>query len=78
MSLYCLCCEIWLDSSCSPALLQISQKRWKVDTNSRQDSVLMLSAVNLPGGVQVRDPPSFMAKKIPNNFSLFLEEKTRV
>lgn len=29
-------------------------KRWKVDVNSRQDAVLLLSSVNLPGGVQVR------------------------
>ena len=28
-------------------------RRWKVDANSRQDAVLMLSSVNLPGGVQV-------------------------
>jgi exosome complex component RRP4 len=41
-----------------PVHHQISQKRWKVDTNSRQDSVLMLSAVNLPGGVQRRKQES--------------------
>ncbi|KAM4665076.1 exosome complex component RRP4 [Discoglossus pictus] len=29
---------------------EVQQKRWKVDTNSRLDSVLLLSAVNLPGG----------------------------
>ncbi|XP_030759105.1 exosome complex component RRP4 [Sitophilus oryzae] len=29
---------------------EVQQKRWKVDTNSRLDSVLMLSSVNLPGG----------------------------
>ena len=28
----------------------MQQKRWKVDTNSRLDSVLLLSSVNLPGG----------------------------
>ncbi|ELU43399.1 exosome complex exonuclease rrp4 [Rhizoctonia solani AG-1 IA] len=28
--------------------------RWKVDVNSRQDGLLMLSSVNLPGGVQRR------------------------
>lgn len=32
---------------------QVGQKKWKVDTNSRMDSVLMLSAVNLPGNVLV-------------------------
>uniref|UniRef100_A0A8B9J6M3 Exosome complex component RRP4 n=1 Tax=Astyanax mexicanus TaxID=7994 RepID=A0A8B9J6M3_ASTMX len=30
--------------------LQVQQKRWKVETNSRLDSVLLLSSVNLPGG----------------------------
>jgi exosome complex component RRP4 len=32
---------------------QVQPRRWKVDANSRQDAVLMLSSVNLPGGVQV-------------------------
>lgn len=31
-------------------LLQVQQKRWKVETNSRLDSVLLLSSMNLPGG----------------------------
>ncbi|KAE8582695.1 hypothetical protein XENTR_v10020206 [Xenopus tropicalis] len=35
---------------CSSPKSQVQQKRWKVDTNSRLDSVLILSAVNLPGG----------------------------
>lgn len=34
--------------------LQVQPRRWKVDANSRQDAVLMLSSVNLPGGVQRR------------------------
>lgn len=34
---------------------KVQPRRWKVDTNSRQDAVLMLSSVNLPGGVQVGD-----------------------
>lgn len=29
-------------------------QRWRVDANGRQDAVLMLSSVNLPGGVQRR------------------------
>jgi exosome complex component RRP4 len=33
--------------------IQVQPKRWKVDANSRQDAILMLSSVNLPGGVQV-------------------------
>ncbi|GBG80770.1 hypothetical protein CBR_g31324 [Chara braunii] len=32
---------------------KIAQKRWRVDVYSRQHASLMLSAVNLPGGVQV-------------------------
>lgn len=31
-------------------ITEVQQKRWKVDTNSRLDSLLMLSSVNLPGG----------------------------
>jgi len=31
----------------------VQQKRWKVETFSRLDSVLLLSSVNLPGGVLV-------------------------
>ena len=31
--------------------MQVQQKRWKVETYSRLDSVLQLSSVNLPGGV---------------------------
>ncbi|KAI0079099.1 exosome complex exonuclease rrp4 [Panus rudis PR-1116 ss-1] len=33
---------------------EVQPRRWKVDANSRQDAVLMLSSVNLPGGVQRR------------------------
>lgn len=31
-------------------ITEVAQKRWKVDTYSKLDSVLLLSAVNLPGG----------------------------
>ncbi|TRY74768.1 hypothetical protein TCAL_09194 [Tigriopus californicus] len=31
-------------------ITEVQQKRWKVNTNSRLDSVLLLSSVNLPGG----------------------------
>ncbi|KAJ2946564.1 hypothetical protein O0L34_g12618 [Tuta absoluta] len=31
-------------------VLEVQQRRWKVETNSRMDSVLQLSSVNLPGG----------------------------
>jgi exosome complex component RRP4 len=33
---------------------EVGSSRWKVDANARQDAVLMLSSVNLPGGVQRR------------------------
>lgn len=36
------------------SLAQVQPKRWKVDAGGRQDAVLMLSSVNLPGGVQRR------------------------
>lgn len=29
---------------------EIQKKRWKIDTNSRVDSVLLISSINLPGG----------------------------
>ncbi|WAR23408.1 EXOS2-like protein, partial [Mya arenaria] len=31
-------------------ILEVGMKRWKVDTHSKLDSLLMLSSVNLPGG----------------------------
>ena len=31
-------------------IVEVQQKRWKVDINSRLDAVLMLSSVNLPVG----------------------------
>lgn len=36
-------------------VVEVQQRRWKVETNSRLDSVLQLSAVNLPGGELVCD-----------------------
>jgi len=35
-------------------ITEVQPRRWKADANSRQDAVLMLSSVNLPGGVQRR------------------------
>eukprot|EP00658_Telonema_sp_P-2_P050944 TRINITY_DN38985_c0_g1_i2.p1 TRINITY_DN38985_c0_g1~~TRINITY_DN38985_c0_g1_i2.p1 ORF type:complete len:322 (+),score=70.97 TRINITY_DN38985_c0_g1_i2:2-967(+) len=35
-------------------VIEVGQKRWKLDVNSHQDGILMLSAVNLPGNVQRR------------------------
>ena len=38
---------------CCKVHSKVQPRRWKVDANSRQDAVLMLSSINLPGGVQV-------------------------
>ena len=39
---------------------KVGQKRWKVETFSRLDSVLLLSSVNLPGGELVKNTfPNF-------------------
>lgn len=35
-------------------VLEVGQKRWKVDVRGRQHAVLMLSSINLPGGEQRR------------------------
>lgn len=42
-----------LDQTVETIRMQVAPKRWKLDINSRQDATLMLSAVNLPGGIQV-------------------------
>ncbi|GAA5983414.1 hypothetical protein JCM11641_007841 [Rhodosporidiobolus odoratus] len=35
-------------------IVEVGPKRWKVETNASQNAVLMLSSINLPGGVQRR------------------------
>ncbi|KAG4091792.1 hypothetical protein H8356DRAFT_1312924 [Neocallimastix lanati (nom. inval.)] len=35
-------------------ITEVAQKRWKVDINGKQNAILLLSSVNLPGGVQRR------------------------
>lgn len=35
-------------------IVEVGPSRWRVDANARQDAILMLSSVNLPGGIQVR------------------------
>lgn len=35
-------------------ITEVAMRRWKVDTNARQDANLLLSSVSLPGGVQVK------------------------
>ncbi|XP_072816401.1 exosome complex component RRP4 isoform X5 [Vicugna pacos] len=50
-------------------ITEVQQKRWKVETNSRLDSVLLLSSMNLPGGellgqgVLVQVPPSLVKRQ---------------
>eukprot|EP00128_Syssomonas_multiformis_P007835 Colp12_sorted_trinity150504_noHs@22811 len=39
-------------------ITDVAQKKWKVDTCAHQDSILMLSSVNLPGGVLRRKSAS--------------------
>ncbi|KAJ2454302.1 Exosome complex component rrp4, partial [Coemansia sp. RSA 2336] len=37
---------------------EVASKRWRVDVNSRQDAMLLLSSINLPGGIQRRKSES--------------------
>ncbi|RUS22588.1 hypothetical protein BC937DRAFT_88349 [Endogone sp. FLAS-F59071] len=39
-------------------ITEVAQSRWKVDVNGRQDAVLLLSSINLPGGVLRRKSES--------------------
>lgn len=48
-------------------VVEVQQKRWKLDTNSKMDSILLLSSVNLPGGELVR-----LKKKIILNSEFFI------
>lgn len=41
-------------------VVEVQQRRWKIETNSRLDSILQLSAVNLPGGELVCGPCKFI------------------
>lgn len=53
--------------------LQVANKRWRVDLRSRQAAALMLSAVNLPGGVQVcvcHSALQMPADEAPNMFCI--------
>ncbi|CAO2812882.1 unnamed protein product [Amaranthus hypochondriacus] len=38
-------------------VIEVSQKRWRVEINSNQDAVLMLSSITLPDGIQRRRTP---------------------
>lgn len=48
-------------------ITDVQQKRWKVNTNSRLDSILFLAAVNLPGGIE-KHPFSIFEKHFPISF----------
>ncbi|ORX72114.1 hypothetical protein DL89DRAFT_221418 [Linderina pennispora] len=39
-------------------ITEVSSKRWRVDVNARQDGVLLLSSIILPGGIQRRKSES--------------------
>ncbi|KAI9505073.1 exosome complex exonuclease RRP4 [Coemansia spiralis] len=39
-------------------ITEVASKRWRVDVNSRQDGILLLSSINLPGGIQRRKSES--------------------
>uniref|UniRef100_A0A0B6ZXW5 Uncharacterized protein n=1 Tax=Arion vulgaris TaxID=1028688 RepID=A0A0B6ZXW5_9EUPU len=41
-------------------VIEVAQRRWRVETHSRMDSVLMLSSVNLPGGELVSSNKSYL------------------
>ncbi len=55
---------------------EVQQKRWKVETNSRLDSVLLLSSVNLPGGELVR--PKTLSSPLKSINSYWFRLKTVV
>ncbi|ORX54119.1 hypothetical protein DM01DRAFT_1335975 [Hesseltinella vesiculosa] len=39
-------------------ITEVAMKRWKVDVNGRQDGILLLSSISLPGGIQRRKTDS--------------------
>lgn len=49
-------------------MFQVQASRWKVDANARQEAMLQLSSVNLPGGVQVSTIRNALAAKIETVF----------
>ena len=50
------------------SISKVGPKRWKVELNARLDGVLMLSSVNLPGGIQV----NFFSKTHSTNILLII------
>ena len=55
-------------------IVEVQQRRWKVDTFSRLESVLLLSSINLPGGVLVSNHP--MLQSYAPYSRIFLRVKT--
>lgn len=45
---------------------EVQQKRWKVHTNSRLDSILFLASVNLPGGKFIGNTSSVKRQETVN------------
>jgi exosome complex RNA-binding protein Rrp4 len=35
-------------------ITEVGQKNWRVDVNGKMEALLMLTAITLPGGVQVQ------------------------
>jgi len=35
-------------------IIEVAQKKWKVDVNGLQEAILLLNSINLPGGIQRR------------------------
>lgn len=45
-------------------ITEVGNKRWKVDVNAKQDAVLLLSSINLPGGTLVSIKTPFKYKNL--------------
>lgn len=35
-------------------ITEVGSKKWRVDVNAKQDAILLLSSINLPGGTLVK------------------------
>ena len=56
-------------------ITEVVQKRWKLDTNARRDSILLLTSVNLPGGELVMILFSTISKMCVSYFYLYIEKE---
>lgn len=57
-------------------VVDVGEKRWKLDLGGRTHGQLPLSSVNLPGGIQVSFPELFYLS-LKDSFSHISEEKNR-